>query len=240
MMSNSINSGSNIDGSKLSLSSRSNNGKAAGTQPGGLECHLELEICAKYLNTDHDIMEIFVEPWSVYGDLSYATAGVTESQDDGNRDDGVGGGDSSNSNSNDQNGNSNGNGDGNNSSNNNNNNNNSNSSSNNNNNNTDLQEKLCIKIICPNFLNVDFAPPTIKTLTLLNYILSADSHTYEKMAHARTLDDLRDFWLSVDTQNTDSLDALQVEPIVRSLYSTKLKGGEQMTELEVSMQWNLI
>jgi len=240
MMSNSINSGSNIDGSKLSLSSRSNNGKAAGTQPGGLECHLELEICAKYLNTDHDIMEIFVEPWSVYGDLSYATAGVTESQDDGNRDDGVGGGDSSNSNSNDQNGNSNGNGDGNNSSNNNNNNNNSNSSSNNNNNTTDLQEKLCIKIICPNFLNVDFAPPTIKTLTLLNYILSADSHTYEKMAHARTLDDLRDFWLSVDTQNTDSLDALQVEPIVRSLYSTKLKGGEQMTELEVSMQWNLI
>ena len=239
-MSNSINSGSNIDGSKLSLSSRSNNGKAAGTQPGGLECHLELEICAKYLNTDHDIMEIFVEPWSVYGDLSYATAGVTESQDDGNRDDGVGGGDSSNSNSNDQNGNSNGNGDGNNSSNNNNNNNNSNSSSNNNNNTTDLQEKLCIKIICPNFLNVDFAPPTIKTLTLLNYILSADSHTYEKMAHARTLDDLRDFWLSVDTQNTDSLDALQVEPIVRSLYSTKLKGGEQMTELEVSMQWNLI
>jgi len=237
MMSNSINSGSNIDGSKLSLSSRSNNGKAAGTQPGGLECHLELEICAKYLNTDHDIMEIFVEPWSVYGDLSYATAGVTESQDDGNRDDGVGGGDSSNSNSNDQNGNSNGNGDGNNSS---NNNNNSNSSSNNNNNTTDLQEKLCIKIICPNFLNVDFAPPTIKTLTLLNYILSADSHTYEKMAHARTLDDLRDFWLSVDTQNTDSLDALQVEPIVRSLYSTKLKGGEQMTELEVSMQWNLI
>jgi len=182
-------------------------------------------------------MEIFVEPWSVYGDLSYATAGVTESQDDGNRDDGVGGGDSSNSNSNDQNGNSNGNGDGNNSS---NNNNNSNSSSNNNNNTTDLQEKLCIKIICPNFLNVDFAPPTIKTLTLLNYILSADSHTYEKMAHARTLDDLRDFWLSVDTQNTDSLDALQVEPIVRSLYSTKLKGGEQMTELEVSMQWNLI
>ena len=120
------------------------------------------------------------------------------------------------------------------------NNNNSNSSSNNNNNTTDLQEKLCIKIICPNFLNVDFAPPTIKTLTLLNYILSADSHTYEKMAHARTLDDLRDFWLSVDTQNTDSLDALQVEPIVRSLYSTKLKGGEQMTELEVSMQWNLI
>ena len=240
MMSNSINSGSNIDGSKLSLSSRSNNGKAAGTQPGGLECHLELEICAKYLNTDHDIMEIFVEPWSVYGDLSYATAGVTESQDDGNRDDGVGGGDSSNSNSIDQNGNSNGNGDGNNSSNNNNNNNNSNSSSNNNNNTTDLQEKLCIKIICPNFLNVDFAPPTIKTLTLLNYILSADSHTYEKMAHARTLDDLRDFWLSVDTQNTDSLDALQVEPIVRSLYSTKLKGGEQMTELEVSMQWNLI
>jgi len=208
------NAGGNVGSDNLG---ENNVSRDADTTPGGLECHFEFEISVKYLNTDHDIMEIFIEPWSLFGDISFASASIVNigGGSDGGAVNSAGekndiGGEATKAKTTPL--------------------------------MSDLQDKLSIKIHCPHFLNVDFAPPTIKTLILLQKIMDTNAQTYEKLSVERSLEDLREFWLTIDTEHTDSLDAQQIKPIVQQLLmdgASRSRSGEPVNEEELDKQVQL-
>ena len=77
-----------------------------------------------------------------------------------------------------------------------------------------------IGIKCPDFLKIDFTPETLRTLSILQKMIQITPEVFEKLSIERNIDNLREFWLSVDENDDGLLDKEEVIPIVKQFFST--------------------
>ena len=77
-----------------------------------------------------------------------------------------------------------------------------------------------MELKCPDFLKVDFTPETLRTLSLLQKMVQISPEVFEQLNIERSMENLREFWISVDENNDGLLEIEEVTEIVKQFFTT--------------------
>ena len=95
-----------------------------------------------------------------------------------------------------------------------------------------------LNVHCPDYLQIDFTPSAIKTLSKLQESLQVTPEMFEKLSEKRVLEELREFWDQVAVNGETELDSEQVAPIVRRFLNSAMAGSQQMAERDLEVLTN--
>jgi hypothetical protein len=88
--------------------------------------------------------------------------------------------------------------------------------------------RTSLNVMCPDFLQIDFTPSAIKTLSILQESLAVTPEVFERLSEKRVLEELKAFWDATAVEGESELTADQVTPIVRAFLGTTMGGSGQM------------
>ena len=98
---------------------------------------------------------------------------------------------------------------------------------------TGSAKRTSLELKCPDYLKIDFTTETLRTLSLLQNMVQISPEVFDQLSIERNMENLREFWLSVDENDDGLLEKEEVTEIVTQFFGTTWQSmpADQLDEM---------